>query len=264
MHVIEISGSNLEDVQQLPLSAFEKEIVKAKDKSPYTYSYDSLEALKFELNMRSNILNAAVALFDSGVQFAPFQKSRCNQKYWTRTPSGNFHMNKGVLPAEAIRDIYQQGHRYAFECSTAIMIVFAKAILDSIGDEAFNTYFKDMTIGDWGANNKLPLVLNEHDAQAYPGDSVYFENPDFDPSMPFWQGENAIMLGKGLYYGHGIGIKSAKNIISELNEKRKEDSTTSAFLLELVLHPNFEQLRRIANGGDGVVARIGAHTYMCV
>lgn len=261
--MIVISGSPLEDVQNLPLSAFQKEIVRAKMKSPNTYSYDSLEALQFELNMRSKIVDAAIALFESGVQFAPFEKSHANEKYWKRMPSGDFRMNTGVLPADAIRDIYQQGDRYAFECSTAVMIVFAKAILDSIGDDAFNTYFKDMVVGDWGSNNKLPLILNQH-AEAYPGDSVYFENPDFNPDTPYWQGENAILLGKGLYYGHGIGIKSAKSIISDLNEQRKEGSTTSAFLSELVLHPNFKQLQRIAEGRNGIVARVGVHTYMCV
>lgn len=265
MCVITIAGSPyVEDLANLPVSAFELEIARDKISSPYVFAYSSMEELLFELQMRSRIIQAAMDLFQSGAQFAPFQKSFSNEAYWRRTPAGNFDLRDDVEPAAAIRDIFQHGSQYAFECATAIMIVFAKAILDSVGDDVFNTYFKGMRIGDWTINNKLPLILKEHNSQAFPGDSVYFDNPDFDPEMPFWQGENAIFLGKDMYYGHGIGIRSSRSIIQVLNSKRKPHALRPAHRSELVLTPNYSQLYRIAQGEGGIVARIGEQEYVCV
>ncbi|WP_308218774.1 hypothetical protein [Bacillus cereus group sp. BfR-BA-01347] len=54
-----------------------------------------------------------------------------------------------------------------------------------------------------------------------PGDVVYFNNPDFHPQTPWWIGENAVVLGDGTYFGHGLGIKTAFSFdpCSESKEK---------------------------------------------
>ena len=62
-----------------------------------------------------------------------------------------------------------------------------------------------------------------------PGDCRYFNNPDVDPLTPEWQGENAIDLSGGMYYGHGIGIKTADKIIEILNHNRIQDSNICLF-----------------------------------
>lgn len=75
------------------------------------------------------------------------------------------------------------------------------------------------------------MALNIHQGTDYlPGDCVYFENPDHDEETPEWQGENAILLGNNLFYGHGIGITTAQGIIDELNSNRKPNATISASL----------------------------------
>ena len=79
------------------------------------------------------------------------------------------------------------------------------------------------------------------------GDRRYFDNPDVDPVTPEWQGENVIVLDNSLYYGHGIGIEDANDIIKSLNSNREHGSTQSAFLMDSASRPNFKKLYDILN-----------------
>lgn len=272
--MIVISGQNEELIDTLPLTDLEKKIVNQKRNSPTVYRYDSLEALQFELKMRTNIVEAAKALEASDVSFATFDNSRCNNELWTRTNNGGFRLNSGVLPSDGINDIYTNGHLYAFECATAMVITLYKATLNVLGKEVFDRYFQDLYLRDWNYDSDLQLKIIEHKDDAYAGDIVYFKNPDHDPKSPEWQGENAVILGRDLYYGHGIGIRSAEEIIASLNRRRIPGSKISAYMSDEVVHPDFEYLRKLSirltqthraranqhHRGD-IVARVGSHIY---
>nr|WP_325049992.1 hypothetical protein [Cohnella faecalis] len=69
-----------------------------------------------------------------------------------------------------------------------MVIILYKATLDSIGKDTFNAYFKDLFLYDWNYDNNLKLITVENKNEAYPGDVLYFENPDFDPKTPEWRG----------------------------------------------------------------------------
>jgi len=269
--VIYVSGS-IANLDQLPLSRLQRQIVRSKQQSPVDYNYESVEALMFELNMRAKIVEAAYALDSSGLRFSTFSKARANERYWNVTGQGGFEMKSGVLPSDAIRDIYVNGRLYATECATAILIVFYKGVLDTIGDDVFNTYFKDLYLRDWNYDSDLQLVLLQDKSEAYPGDSLYFKNPDHDPEKPEWQGENVIKLGDDMYYGHGLGVRTGEGVIAALNRKRRPGSEVSAYLSETVVHPVFEYLRKLSirdphlpvtfqhvETGE-IVARIGSKT----
>ncbi|MCG7408754.1 protein-glutamine gamma-glutamyltransferase [Paenibacillus sp. ACRRX] len=271
--MIQISELHSKPISTLKLSEFEQGILAQKERSPETYYYNSLEALDFELKMRTSIVEAATALNFSGVDFAVFERSRCNEQFWVRAENGGFQLRPDVLPSDAINDIFQQGKLYAFECSAAIVIILYKATLDMIKKEAFNAYFQDLFIWDWNYDSDLKLVAKRTSREVYPGDILYFKNPDHDPQFPEWQGENVILLANDLYYGHGIGIRSKQAIIDALNKARAPGSTTSAFLTEDVIHPDFEYLRGLAikdhfpmwgnrEGGTVVVAKIGNKVYV--
>lgn len=86
-------------------------------------------------------------------------------------------------------------------------------------------------------------------------------------------GGNAIMLGADQYYGHGLGIKSAEEMIASLNRKRVPGSRTSAYLTDEALHPNFAYISGLAARGgvpalkgnsdkNAIFSRIGVRTYI--
>jgi len=245
-----IAGMAAEQINGLPLTDVEREIVQGKQQSMVTYRYDSLEELQFELKMRLSIIAAAKALNSSGVGFATFEDSRSNPRYWNMTGTGGFRLRGDVRPSDAINDIYANGRLYAFECATAILIVMYKAVLDVLGPDLFNRHFQNLYLRDWHSDDDLRLVITNNRLAAYPGDVVYFRNPDHRPETPEWQGENAIMLGNGLYYGHGIGIESADAIIRTLNTTRVPGSTTPAYLMDLVVTPDFSLLQSLTMRGQ--------------
>lgn len=238
-------------VQQVPMTIEQlrgmfpqeqfQEMLELMVKYREVYAYDNMPQLHFELMMRLNTMRAARDLLKSKVQFASFANSYCNEEYWNLNRKGAFLLKKGRKPSDAIRDIFQNGIKYAFECATAIVIIFYKAALDSIGDKAFNYLFQGIVLYDWHSDEDLGIFSRKGN-DFIPGDCLYFNNPDFDPKKPQWRGENAIYLGKGMFYGHGIGIRTADGIIQALNKFRKEGAQQTAYLKQQVTRPDYRYL----------------------
>lgn len=242
---------------QLPprmLTDLERKTLQRKLNSPMVYRYPNTESLLFELKMRSSIVQSAKDMYASGVGFATFSNSRCNERYWIRTPNGGFLLRPGVRPSVAVADIYENGHLYAFECAGAIIIMLYKAVLDMIGEAAFDRHFQNLFLRDWQYDRDMRLFTTYNLNEVYHGDVLYFKNPDHDPSTPEWQGENVIVLDDNLYFGHGIGIGTGQDIIAQLNRARRPGSMVSAYLQNLVLTPDFESIRLLAYRDDATAA----------
>ncbi|MFY0543856.1 protein-glutamine gamma-glutamyltransferase [Brevibacillus sp. H7] len=248
------------------------EIIGRMAASPIVFSYPDTGHFRFELTLRNHIVGAAGALNYSGVSFATFKESRCNEELWRLTDFGGFRIRENVRPSDGIRDIYRNGRKYAFECATAMVIVYYRAVLASIDEGAFNRLFADMLLYDWHYDKDLGLTTIEETVHL-PGDVVYFKNPDVNPDTPEWQGENAVVMREGLYYGHGIGIVGAREIIRHLNNERRPGAVRSAFMMEGAARPDFAYLYRFRPGApagmtpirrsryDRIIARIGSAYY---
>lgn len=258
-------------------SHLERTILIQKNKSPILYQYESLSQLQFELRLRTNIVEAAHALLRSKAAFAAFKESRCNIHFWNRTEYGGFKIKEDTLPSTAIRDIFTNGSLYAFECSAAMVIVLYMAVLDSIGEHSFNRLFADLLLWDWNYDKDLRLITIDSNKESVPGDILYFKNPDVSPHTPEWRGENVVKLEEDLYYGHGIGIKYAEDIIAALNQRRKPGSTQSAYLLDQATYPDFKYLFQFRAGSNMdrygtmqryrnnfITSKIGSSTYIRV
>lgn len=149
--------------------------------------------------------------------------------------------------SDAIDDIFKNGYEYATECATAMVIVYYKAILDVFPAELFNRLFKRIELMNWRRLDPLLDGIGRLDYTGgfLPGDRRYFRNPDVNPATPEWQGENVIMLGPDLYYGHGIGVGGDDTFISALNKNRVRGSSQSAYLINRAGRPNFKNLFKI-------------------
>jgi protein-glutamine gamma-glutamyltransferase len=255
------------------LTGEQKEILDLMVKYEEVYSYEHFNHLKFELDLRIEIVKAATALYQSGVKFTTFEHSRCNPALWNLTSQGAIVIKPGVLPSEGIRDLYANGKLYAFECATAIVAVFYKAVLEIIEERHFNRLFAGMILYDWHYDDDLG-VFTRRGNDYLPGDCVYFKNPDFDPEKPQWRGENAIDMGYDLYYGHGIGIKDAEGIIASLNKYRKEGAVQTAYLLSQVTRLDYRYLYVYRKAGreiqgtfpfaddQKIISKIGSAVYL--
>ncbi|MHA6482260.1 protein-glutamine gamma-glutamyltransferase [Paenibacillus sp. strain BS8-2] len=243
-------GSNPGAIPPRMLTTLEKKTLARKMASPMMYTYPTLESLIFELKMRTHIVEAAKAMYASGVSFATFSNSRCNEQYWMRTPEGGFLLKPNVPPSVALNDIFTNGQLYGFECAVAIIIIMYKGVLDAIGDAAFNRHFRNLYLFSWESDRDLRLNATYNLNETYHGDAMYFKNPDYDRSTPEWQGENVIKLDDNLYFGHGIGIGSGEEIIEKLNRARMPGSMTSAYLDNLIITPDFEYVRRLVYRED--------------
>jgi protein-glutamine gamma-glutamyltransferase len=210
------------------LQGKQRDIYLALEASHEIFHYLSEFELLFELRLRDNIIKAALDLNGSDVAFSSFHQSNFNPKYWVRGRNG-YLLRPDALPSEAISDIFSNGKMYGFECSTAMVIVLYKAVLDTIRVSDFNYLFNGLLVWNWNSDPDLGIITRRG-TEFILGDIIYFNNPDF--REPIWRGVNAIVLGNGTYYGHGIGIKTAAEMIATLNTLRKEGATRSAYMLK--------------------------------
>lgn len=225
----------------------ELEILTKMFDSKEQYNYNSLNELKFELQLRKEIVNAAIELNKSDMNFADFKNSRCNYKFWERTSNGGFHLKEGKKPSDGIQDIFLNGNKYATECATAIMIVYYKALLNTFEEYLFDKTFSQIYLMSWEVREPLlkQVAIPKPVSDVFFGDRQYFSNPDVNPEALEWKGENVIVLNRSQYYGHGIGIGDAEKIIKILNNNRKENATQSAYLNNSAGRPDFQKLANV-------------------
>lgn len=223
----------------------EYEIIQNLQNSPTKFKYKSKEELLFEINLRKSITKAAIDLNNSKFKFEVFKNTRCNPKYWKRTSGGGFLQRRSVKSSDAIKNIYDESHLYGTECATAIVIVYLKAMVDILPEKLFLKLFEDIYLYSWMHLDEDLGIRDYTNPEVYlPGDCRYFNNPSFNRQTPEWRGENVIYVGNQRYYGHGIGIRNANEIIRMLNSKRMFRSRESSYLMNSAKRPNFSYLYR--------------------
>lgn len=249
--MVEIGGKPINEwpaTENFKPEGLQKSIFETLLKSTEKYRYASILPLIVELKLRSSVVEASKALYKSGMAFKVFRESTANPEYWYRALNGGFQLKSDRKPSDAISDIFRQGSLYGTECSTAMPIVWYKAILDIMPAEQFNKLFSNIYLMNWRhIDRDLAIIEFPKAADEIPGDARYFSNPDVDPIKPEWQGENVFYLGDGQYYGHGIGITDAKNMIRLLNAERKEGSTVSAYLNNSVKRQDYAYISNLLN-----------------
>lgn len=239
--VIIVAGMNIE-IPPFQLSSKQAEIFHFLKNSSEVHRYVHSRELLFELILRENMINSATLLNENEVEFSVFHTSKFNSLYWLKTSRG-YILKPNVLPSDAIKDIFDNGKEYGFECTTAIVVIFYYAVLQSIDERAFNRLFNHLLVWDWSYDEDLGIITRVG-SDFIPGDVMYFYNPDYD--NPVWIGENVVFLGEDKYFGHGIGIGTAEETIKALNTLRKEGATRSAHLIHQHSRLNYKYLSQFS------------------
>ncbi|QHE51759.1 protein-glutamine gamma-glutamyltransferase [Pontibacillus sp. HMF3514] len=231
--MIQVSGMPFQLTDSSNFGNEQTIIIKAMIDAPSLYSFSSFNDLLFDINLRKEIIESAKEMSEGESEFTTFQYTQCNPEYWYLTTEGGFQLNRNKYPSDAIRDIYINSSLYAFECAMACVITFYKATLDRIGEGMFNYVFQNLYLYSWHTDVDLGLYTFYGD-HFIPGDVVYFNNPEYDPSTPWYRGVNAVAMFDDDVFGHGFGIKSTEGMIQTLNETRKPESNQTAYLTSLV------------------------------
>lgn len=211
------------------------------------------------LAFRQRIVQAAKDLAASGASFSGSQQTdRVNRELWTMGYGGKMQVRKFLpngeigKPSAALRDIFAQGQLYGFECATAMMVIYHKAILDHIGDDAFDRHFSEprlLSFFRWSIEDDdfSPLKRVQEDPKLsakppVPGSHYYFKNPDASPANSAFGGENTIYLGNDQWYAHGVVgssgtyIVTTDEIIATLSSLRSPGATTKPFRIGMEMN----------------------------
>ena len=199
-----------------------------------------------ELAFRAHVVHAAKALAAGGASFAgSADGDKVNKDLWTMGFGGRIQVRKFMpdgsigKPADALRDIFTNGRAYGFECATAMMVIYHKAILDHVGDKAFNEMFsepKQLAFFRWSIEDDDFLDVKKlvhKPMPLQPGSHYYYTNPDASAENSAFGGENVLYLGAGEFYAHGIVgssgtyIVSEKDIMDTLSALRRHGATTA-------------------------------------
>jgi len=250
-------------------------VVDAKDRYIETKAGQTKKALLGvkrlnDATIRFHAVRAARDLAASGAEFSGgHDTDRVNKKLWTMGYGGKIQVRKflkpGILgsPAAAMRDIFEHGNKYAFECATAMMVIYHKAILDMVGDDVFDAMFTDpsyLKFFRWDEKDADYLACERMEDgknfELVPGSHYYYRNPN--ASDPAFGGENVLYLGKNdngehEFYGHGLIGSSDEYIVTE---KEMMDSLTA--LQTTHEKPPFREKFRYHIDGHALMKRAGA------
>lgn len=214
----------------------------ANDENAEVFALDAL--LADRVRVAAAMVEAAYEMDAAGHPFELARTHAFSETFWQIEKEGHgvFALKEGVRPSDAMNDIFENPYDYGFECATALVIVYYRAVQRALGDEDFDRVFTKMRIGPWSYDRKLRRALfqrtplsrykaaPDHFDNTLPGDYAYIRNWDVSPESKKmgWQGENLIVLPNGLVYGHPFGISTVDTVIDYLNMHRNPGSTESA------------------------------------
>jgi RHS repeat-associated protein len=185
---------------------------------------DTPAEAKARVQLGNKMGKSATIMGDSGKFGGSESESpRLNPEYWDTVTKTNekkvtytvgFRLKQGVSASAAINDAFKNGG--IIDCQIGLQLIFARAILETIGSKAFDRAFggegrhgSNLAVGygDEPPPSKLRELYETRTlsdkGQLLPGDMVYFHNAgDFlekqkatRASSPYWRGENAAFVG---------------------------------------------------------------------
>ncbi|HEY4242364.1 MAG TPA: DUF4157 domain-containing protein [Kofleriaceae bacterium] len=216
------------------LSAVGKEHVTVMDASATTFDFADEATLVRDATTRQNIVKGMDTANSNGScrYYGYGEDAWLDPAFFDKAGNFSFTVKAGVKPSAAVARIFQPQTdandklRSKLECLSMTTAIEYKAQLDTLGAAQFDKQYPNgsgITISNQGGIQKDALAYaggaytGVKDLQ--PGDWVYFKNhPDYLKKHPvgYWQGENAIYMGRdgGKATGErifgGFGVKNEK------------------------------------------------------
>jgi hypothetical protein len=198
------------------------------------YEYEGPGELWNDLTIRLRIIEAAAAFNAKGHGFAGDDLANIKgSKHWERQdvaliiPMGD---KKVLVPgivwkrgpksslSEAVDELYSK--KGSYDCASAISVIVLKAFTESY-KSVRKEFLKEERMVVIAGGYTFPTdpspskdMITVKDKVLIPGDICYFFNPGSKRGV--WLRENAIYLGDGRFFGHGIGIKSYQEMAGTL------------------------------------------------
>jgi hypothetical protein len=208
------------------------------------YSFSSFEQMGFEVRTRAAAIKGIEDVHKGCCgYYSTADPPYLDSTYWDQVGGGVDFVPKSPLPtgknaSDAIEAIFAPGAHTRLECLSMTAAIEYRAMLKSIGPAKFNAQFPGGAGIEIVARPSFPLISGADKkfevkavasrSEILPGDWVYFKNfKDYTTRVVggYWQGENAIALGGGMFRGFGVAAMSETDLNQELVNRYNNDAT---------------------------------------
>jgi hypothetical protein len=202
--------------------------------APPVYSFSSYEQMGNEVRVRANAIKGIEEVHKGCCDYYDTaHPPHLDSTYWDQVGGAVDFKLKSPLPAgkhpsDAIAAIFAPGAGTRLECFSMTIAIEYYSLLKGLGAAKFNAKFPagiEITANPsaapltQGADKKYDTIAVAGKSEILPGDWVYFKNfKDYLVKHPsgYWQGENAIYLGGGMYRGFGVSPLAEAALNQEL------------------------------------------------
>lgn len=207
------------------------------------------QTLADRVRVGAAVVSACLEMHQAHHEFAIAPLQRFSGAYWRRDGRlqhhATFHLRPGVKASAALNDVFRNPDGYRFECATALVLVYYRAIQKLIGERDFDRIMGDLKVGPWEYEPDLARFLlssGKGDRPATPerarqlkyGEYTYTKNW----AVSWWgwakgcQGQNQIRLDDDLYYAHSYALVGQGDIVARENGARVIGAKTSASMTD--------------------------------
>lgn len=207
------------------------------------------QAMADRVRVGAAVVSACLEMHQAHHEFAIAPRQKFSSEFWRRDGQlshfATFHLKPGAKASAAMNDVFLHPDAYRFECATALVLVYYRAIQKLIGDADFDRIMGDLKIGPWEFEADLERFLLRSGRGDQPATEARAEALKFGEytytknwAVSWWgwakgcQGQNQIRLDQDLYYAHSYELVGQGDIVARENGARVFGAQTSASMTD--------------------------------
>ncbi|MBK6689695.1 MAG: hypothetical protein IPG45_34840 [Deltaproteobacteria bacterium] len=207
------------------------------------------QAMADRVRVGAAVVSACLEMHQAQHEFAIAPRQKFSSEFWRRDGQlsryATFHLKPGAKASSAMNDVFVNPDAYRFECATALVLVYYRAIQKLIGDSDFDRLMGDLKIGPWEYEADLQRFLMASGRGDQPATEARAQELKFGEytytknwAVSWWgwakgcQGQNQIRLDEDLYYAHSYALVGQGDIVARENGARVLGAKTSASMTD--------------------------------